>query len=282
MKLFHFKEHIEQDNTETDTKEEVKAKKRKKYKPKAIPTNPHELMRAMTRAHQTATLTVGTLKANTKQLKLKNRVQVGNLIKRRAQVALAIYVSKEGENGLKSIRQAISNSKSSSDDMNDDDNNELGRADSKKFFNILLINMCNGKTPTKSQHFETLSAIFKLYYSKFPGQKNTPAFNKEKQHIYPSALFQSIGNAIAVQYKRYFQETDATKNSSLPLAPIRNGFILISERELISMLWGNKVMREQLEKDGLTSHTPTSIAKFMKYRTPGGILNKYLTPIGLG
>ncbi|KAF9195990.1 hypothetical protein BGZ49_002922, partial [Haplosporangium sp. Z 27] len=97
MKLFRFKEHIEQDNT----KEEVKAKKRKKWKPKAIPTNPHELVKAMTRAHQAATLTVGTLKANTKQLKLKSaqerailkcikdHVQVGNLIKRRAQVALA-------------------------------------------------------------------------------------------------------------------------------------------------------------------------------------------------
>ncbi|KAF9176442.1 hypothetical protein BGZ49_006272, partial [Haplosporangium sp. Z 27] len=153
---------------------------------------------------------------------------------------------------------------------------------SKKFFNTLLINMCNGKTPTKGRHFETLGAIFELYYSKFPSQKNTPAFDKEKQHIYPSALFQSIGNAIAVQYKRYFQETDANKNSSLPLAPIRNGFILISERELLSMLWGNSVMRKQLEEDGLESRHNTDISKFMMRRTPGEILNKYLTPIGLG
>ncbi|KAF8975222.1 hypothetical protein BGZ46_009327 [Entomortierella lignicola] len=109
----------------------------------------------MTRAHQAATLTVSTLKTNTKQLELKNfqegailkciknHVQVGNLIKRRAQVALALYISKEGKYGLENIRQAISSSKSSSGNMDDDDD-EFGPADSKKFFNTLLINMCNG------------------------------------------------------------------------------------------------------------------------------------------
>ncbi|KAF8946235.1 hypothetical protein BGZ46_005831, partial [Entomortierella lignicola] len=103
----------------TDTEEKVKAKKRKKWKPKAIGTNPHELVKAMTRAHQAATLAVGALKANTKQLELKSaqkrailkcikdHVQVDNLIKRRAQVALAMYISKEGKNGFENIRQAI-------------------------------------------------------------------------------------------------------------------------------------------------------------------------------
>ncbi|KAF8941935.1 hypothetical protein BGZ46_006872, partial [Entomortierella lignicola] len=51
---------------------------------------------------------------------------------------------------------------------------------------------------------------------------------------------------------------------------------------LISMLWGNSVMRKRLEEDGLTNRNSTSISKFTKCRTPGEILNKYLTPIGRG
>ncbi|KAF8984281.1 hypothetical protein BGZ46_008369, partial [Entomortierella lignicola] len=39
--------HIKQDNIETDIEEKVKAKERKKWKPKAIPTNPYELVKAM-------------------------------------------------------------------------------------------------------------------------------------------------------------------------------------------------------------------------------------------
>ncbi|KAF9197133.1 hypothetical protein BGZ49_002591 [Haplosporangium sp. Z 27] len=35
-------------------------------------------------------------------------------------------------------------------------------------------------------------------------------------------------------------------------------------------------------KDGLASRNSTDISKFMKCRTPGEILNKYFTPIGLG
>ncbi|KAF8967801.1 hypothetical protein BGZ46_000086 [Entomortierella lignicola] len=156
---------------------------------------------------------------------------------------------------------------------------EFGRADSKKFFNTLLINMRNSTTPTKSP----LSAVFKLYYSKkIPRQRDMPVYNKEKQYIYSSALIQSIGDAITVQYKRYFKETDANKNSSLPLVLIKNGLTLISEHELLSMLWGSNVMRKHLGKDGLASRNSTDISKFMKCRAPGEILNKCLTPIGLG
>ncbi|KAF8958918.1 hypothetical protein BGZ46_001876, partial [Entomortierella lignicola] len=115
MKLFRFKKHIEQDNTETGTEEEVKAKERKKWEPKTIPTNPHELQLKLKSAQERAIIKC-----------IKDHVQVGNLIKRRAQIALAMYISKEEENGPENIRQAISRSNSSSGDMYDDDDDEFG------------------------------------------------------------------------------------------------------------------------------------------------------------
>ncbi|KAF9935658.1 hypothetical protein BGZ65_003175 [Modicella reniformis] len=52
------------------------------------------------------------------------------------------------------------------------------------------------------------------------------------------------------------------KNSSLPLAPVRNGFISLTERELLTMLWKQPVIRG---RHTLKGYTATMVKRVHKY-----------------
>ncbi|KAF9345003.1 hypothetical protein BGX26_003651 [Mortierella sp. AD094] len=81
------------------------------------------------------------------------------------------------------------------------------------FRRLLLTNLCNGTTPPGDSHGEAFDAIFELKCLTFPGQKYKPVFDKSKQAIILSALFQSIGNGIAVQHKRHVKETKPARRA---------------------------------------------------------------------
>ncbi|KAF9080662.1 hypothetical protein BGX27_005326, partial [Mortierella sp. AM989] len=254
----------------------------------------------MTKVHQAATLTVGSVAANISRVNnlsqaektaigkvIQDCVNVGNFIKREAHFALALYIKQEGSEGLENIRLALLNKVESNDmetdeEGDEDQGDEFGRGDTSNFFRILLTNICNGTNPKCQNNRATLDSIMNLYFEEFPSRKGAAVFDSD-QAIIPVVLSSSIGNAIAVQYKRYFKETSAGNNSSLPLAPIRNGFILLTERELLRMLWKNTTMKKHLQKKlNMENSRDAEVKKVLKDYAPGAIINMFLTPIGLG
>ncbi|KAF9342283.1 hypothetical protein BGX26_007872, partial [Mortierella sp. AD094] len=147
----------------------------------------------------------------------------------------------------------------------DEEDDEFGRADTSKFSRTLLTNICNGANPKGQNNRETLDSIMKLYFKKFP-DRVWAGYSKGTATI-SVALFQSIGSATAVQYKRYFQEMSAGNNSSLPLAPVRNGFIPLTEREILRMLWNDATTKKcpkKGSKSGYQRQTTTITADDMK------------------
>ncbi|KAG0008364.1 hypothetical protein BGZ80_003539 [Entomortierella chlamydospora] len=202
------------------SKPEEETSKKKKYQPsRRIPSCRYDLVKAMIKARQAATLTVGSLATNRKKLDdltedektaigklIQDCVNIGNFVKREAHIALAS--GGEGNEGLENIRKALP--KYPDDIEGDEEDAEFSRADSTKIF-------------------QTLSTF--VTFSDNEGKSYT-----KENAIIPVILFQSIGNAIPVQYKRCFQETRTDKNSRPPVAPIGNSFILLTEGEHLRML----------------------------------------------
>ncbi|KAF9995096.1 hypothetical protein BGZ80_007610, partial [Entomortierella chlamydospora] len=245
----------------------------------------------MTKAHQAATLTVGLVAANGEILGgltedektaigklIQDCVNVGNFVKREVHITLASYIKNKGNKGLENIRRALLKYP---DDIEGDEDTEFGCADSAGFFRSLLVNLCNGTRPRGQRHKETLGSIMNLYFKKFP--KNEGKSCIKETAIIPMVLFPSIANAIAVQYKRYFQETRAGKNSRLTLAPVRNSFILLTEREFLLMLWKDPTMNEHLRnKLRMKSDGESDVSNVLKGHALGSIINMFLTSVGLG
>ncbi|KAG0197277.1 hypothetical protein BGX31_004955, partial [Mortierella sp. GBA43] len=98
--------------------------------------------------------------------------------------------------------------------------------------------------------------------------------------ITPSYLFQSPGNTLAVQYKRYFRDADRGKPSSFPLTPIRNSFISLTERELLLMLWKIQSIQPYLKYLGMQNGTEAEVSNLLNNGV-GLIINTFISPIGL-
>ncbi|KAF9345106.1 hypothetical protein BGX26_003517 [Mortierella sp. AD094] len=153
-----WKAHVEQDYS----KQEDETLKKKKYKPiRAIPSDRYSLVKTMTKVHQAATLTVGKVAANIGRLGRLTRnekaaigkviqdcVNVGNIVKREAHIALALYIKQEGKKGLHNIRKALLKHNVNPNDIEaDEEDDEFGRTDTSKFFQTLLTNICHGTNP---------------------------------------------------------------------------------------------------------------------------------------
>ncbi|KAF9992543.1 hypothetical protein BGZ79_002965, partial [Entomortierella chlamydospora] len=283
-----WKSHVEQDYS----KPEEETSKKKYLHNRRIPSGRHSLMKTVAKVHRAATLTVGSVAANRKRLGgltedektaigklIQDCVNVGNSVKREAHIALALYIKQEGEKGLANIRKTLL--KYPSDIESDEKDPEFGRADGKKFFRILLTNICNGTNTKAKDNQEISDSIMNLYFERFP-HKMGKSYTEETA-IIPAVLFQSIGNAIAVQYKRYFQGMSAGNNSRLPLAPVRNGFILLTEYEFLRMLWNDVTMNEHLREElNMENNCHKGVNDVLKGHAPGDIINMFLTPVGLG
>ncbi|KAK3822774.1 MAG: hypothetical protein J3Q66DRAFT_424180 [Benniella sp.] len=162
---------------------------------------------------------------------IQDCVKVANKVKRRAHIALALEVAHikglaapAAQDQMNILRTAMGNAAPAADAAAADDEDEY----------TLLINLCNGATPANP----ALNSVLTRYYLQHPAQHNIRLHTAYRPGIVPSYLFQAMGNAMAVEYHRYFHDSDAGTPSKLPLPPIRDGFISLTELELVQMLLG--------------------------------------------
>ncbi|KAG0004770.1 hypothetical protein BGZ65_012732 [Modicella reniformis] len=225
----------------------------------------------MVKEHQAATLSVGSVQANINTYLggtlpadvkrdvldfIRRCVDVSNEAKRRAHIALAMYIKDPTTNQAtlrtamgadRAAVAAIADDDEGDDDDDDDDDDDEGgskggRGDNKKFFRALRIGLCNGQ----------------------PGTTNASGLEEILPDISRATRCQTILQELGCS------ETEQASHVS------------ITELELVHMLLNVPSVANVLrDPNGLGFTTIPSAPNVLNGLAPGAVINKLISPFGL-
>ncbi|KAF9577551.1 hypothetical protein BGW38_007160, partial [Lunasporangiospora selenospora] len=267
-------------------------------------SNKRTLVKRLVREHRMSTLTVGALTTNVKRTTLPvhlqevvktiiwNCVDDANSVKREAQLALALFIKSSAAPELESLKTILHKAKDDDKDTDEDaytNQGEEGSDPNSASFLLTLLRCLyyrEDAPSTRSPHQVLIRKILSSFYEVFtesPNRKTREPGKKRKGET-ANCLFTSVSITMSVEYQRFFHVCAGGKPSKLPLSPIADGFISMSERELFYILCENSEAMDAYLGGLIQEHFPEtekmSIVPTLDTLPPGWLINQVISPVG--